>query len=91
MLIAKIAAYSPLLGILPPFSFCFLPVQWHSLALAFFASNIAPFGGFFASGAKRAFNIKDSANLFPGNGSVTDRVDCQLMMAFFSYAYTDNF
>lgn len=35
-----------------------LPVQWHALALGLFASIIAPFGGFFASGVKRAFNIK---------------------------------
>ncbi|KVH96897.1 Phosphatidate cytidylyltransferase [Cynara cardunculus var. scolymus] len=35
-----------------------LPVQWHALGLGLFASIIAPFGGFFASGFKRAFNIK---------------------------------
>lgn len=35
-----------------------LPVQWHVLSLGLFASIIAPFGGFFASGFKRAFKIK---------------------------------
>jgi phosphatidate cytidylyltransferase len=30
----------------------------HSIILAMFASFIAPFGGFFASGFKRAFKIK---------------------------------
>lgn len=35
-----------------------LPVQWHALALGLFASIIAPFGGFFASGFKRAFKLK---------------------------------
>lgn len=35
-----------------------LPVQWHALALGLFASIIAPFGGFFASGFKRAFKFK---------------------------------
>jgi len=35
-----------------------LPVQWHALAFGLFASIIAPFGGFFASGFKRAFKIK---------------------------------
>ena len=35
-----------------------MPVQWHALALGLFASIIAPFGGFFASGFKRAFKIK---------------------------------
>ena len=37
------------------------PVQWHALWLGLFASIIAPFGGFFASGLKRAFKIKVSA------------------------------
>lgn len=35
-----------------------LPVQWHALCFGLFASIIAPFGGFFASGFKRAFKIK---------------------------------
>lgn len=35
-----------------------MPVQWHALCLGLFASIIAPFGGFFASGFKRAFKIK---------------------------------
>lgn len=35
-----------------------LPVQWHALCLGLFASIIAPFGGFFASGFKRAFKVK---------------------------------
>lgn len=35
-----------------------LPIQWHALWLGLFASIIAPFGGFFASGFKRAFKIK---------------------------------
>lgn len=34
------------------------PIQWHSLFFSFVASCIAPFGGFFASGIKRAYNIK---------------------------------
>jgi phosphatidate cytidylyltransferase len=34
-------------------------VIWHALAMAVFASIIAPFGGFFASGFKRAFKMKD--------------------------------
>ena len=35
-----------------------LPLQWQALAFGLFASIIAPFGGFFASGFKRAFKIK---------------------------------
>lgn len=38
--------------------FSVLPVQWHALCIGLFASIIAPFGGFFASGFKRAFKIK---------------------------------
>ena len=34
------------------------PFQWHALAMSIFASLIAPFAGFFASGFKRAFKIK---------------------------------
>jgi hypothetical protein len=34
------------------------PMQWHGFAMANFASIIAPFGGFFASGFKRAFKLK---------------------------------
>lgn len=40
-----------------------LPVQWHALCFGLFASIIAPFGGFFASGFKRAFNIKVTCHL----------------------------
>ena len=34
------------------------PFIWHSIAMSLFASVIGPFGGFFASGFKRAFKIK---------------------------------
>ncbi|KAE8702037.1 Phosphatidate cytidylyltransferase 1 [Hibiscus syriacus] len=54
-----------------------LPVQWHALCLSLFASIIAPFGGFFASGFKRAFKIKDFGDSIPGHGGFTDRMDCQ--------------
>ncbi|KAJ2633391.1 phosphatidate cytidylyltransferase [Coemansia sp. RSA 1290] len=67
------------------------PVQFHSLAISAFASLIAPFGGFFASGVKRAFNIKDFGNSIPGHGGVTDRFDCQFIMAAFSHTYFTSF
>jgi phosphatidate cytidylyltransferase len=56
-----------------------------------FASFIAPFGGFFASGFKRGFNIKDFGSSIPGHGGMTDRMDCQVVMATFSYIYYHNF
>jgi len=48
------------------------PVQIHSFIIALFACTLGPFGGFFASGFKRAFKIKDFGNSIPGHGGVTD-------------------
>ncbi|ORX47919.1 hypothetical protein BCR36DRAFT_86423 [Piromyces finnis] len=63
------------------------PIILHSIVLSVFASLIGPFGGFFASGLKRAFKIKDFGDTIPGHGGVTDRFDCQLLMAAFSSIY----
>lgn len=52
-------------------------MQLHAVVLAMFASIIAPFGGFFASGFKRGFKIKDFGDSIPGHGGMTDRMDCQ--------------
>uniref|UniRef100_A0A7N0VE19 Phosphatidate cytidylyltransferase n=1 Tax=Kalanchoe fedtschenkoi TaxID=63787 RepID=A0A7N0VE19_KALFE len=68
-----------------------LPVQWHALCIGLFASIIAPFGGFFASGFKRAFKIKDFGDSIPGHGGMTDRMDCQMVMAVFAYIYHQSF
>ncbi|KAG8658254.1 phosphatidate cytidylyltransferase 1 isoform X3 [Manihot esculenta] len=68
-----------------------LPVQWHAMWLGLFASIIAPFGGFFASGFKRAFKIKDFGDSIPGHGGFTDRMDCQMIMAVFAYIYHQSF
>ena len=48
------------------------PFQIHALALSIFASTIGPFGGFFASGFKRAFKIKDFGDTIPGHGGFMD-------------------
>ena len=63
------------------------PLQLHALVLGVFASLVAPFGGFFASGFKRAFKIKDFADTIPGHGGITDRFDCQVIMGMFTYIY----
>jgi len=63
------------------------PLQLHALVLALFGSLIAPFGGFFASGIKRAYKIKDFDTIFPGHGGFTDRTDCQYLMGAFTYVY----
>ncbi|KJA19887.1 hypothetical protein HYPSUDRAFT_143109 [Hypholoma sublateritium FD-334 SS-4] len=65
----------------------YTPYHLHLLTLAFFASLVAPFGGFFASGFKRAFNIKDFGHSIPGHGGMTDRMDCQFLMGIFTYVY----
>ncbi len=41
-----------------------------------FASLVAPFAGFLASGMKRAYQIKDFAKTLPGHGGFIDRFDC---------------
>jgi len=61
--------------------------QIHALILAGFASLIAPFGGFFASGFKRAIKVKDFADIIPGHGGITDRMDCQILTGMFAYLY----
>ena len=55
----------------------YAPYQFHLLVMSCFASLVAPFGGFFASGFKRAFGIKDFGHSIPGHGGMTDRMDCQ--------------
>ncbi|KAM3552656.1 hypothetical protein MY1884_003545 [Beauveria asiatica] len=69
----------------------FAPIQLHTFVLASFASLIAPFGGFFASGLKRSFKIKDFGDSIPGHGGMTDRMDCQFIMGFFAYMYLHTF
>ncbi|KDQ57460.1 hypothetical protein JAAARDRAFT_130741 [Jaapia argillacea MUCL 33604] len=65
----------------------YAPYQFHLLFMSCFASLVAPFGGFFASGFKRAFNIKDFGHSIPGHGGMTDRMDCQFLMGIFTYVY----
>ncbi|KAK9313833.1 phosphatidate cytidylyltransferase [Lipomyces starkeyi] len=67
------------------------PIHYHVIIMATFASLMAPFGGFFASGLKRTFNIKDFGDTIPGHGGITDRMDCQYIMGFFAYMYYTSF
>lgn len=67
------------------------PFVLHSLALSLFSSIIGPFGGFFASGFKRAFKIKDFGDVIPGHGGIVDRFDCQYLMATFVNVYISSF
>lgn len=72
-------------------TFWIAPIQGHIMVFATFASLIAPFGGFFASGLKRTFNIKDFGDSIPGHGGMTDRMDCQFIMGLFAYMYYQSF
>ncbi|KAF8630638.1 hypothetical protein AX15_002789 [Amanita polypyramis BW_CC] len=78
--------FSGLMG-RPVTAFSYVPYQLHLLFMSCFASLVAPFGGFFASGFKRAFNIKDFGHSIPGHGGMTDRMDCQFLMGVFTYVY----
>ena len=78
-------------NVLPNFKVHIHPFQIHALALSIFASTIGPFGGFFASGFKRAFKIKDFGDTIPGHGGFMDRFDCQVIMATFVNVYISSF
>lgn len=71
--------------------FWIAPMQFHIMVFATFASLIAPFGGFFASGLKRTFKVKDFGDSIPGHGGMTDRMDCQFIMGLFAYMYYQSF
>ena len=66
-------------------------IQFHMFFFGLFASLVAPFGGLFASGFKRAVKIKDFANTIPGHGGFTDRMDCQILMGLFTFVWVSQF
>jgi hypothetical protein len=67
------------------------PIQIHALWLGFFASVVGPFGGFLASAIKRAYGIKDFDSIIPGHGGITDRLDCQFLMALCTWVHYNSF
>lgn len=81
----------PLMKIIGMEKFNMYPFMIHSLFLSTFSSVIGPFGGFFASGFKRAFKIKDFGDVIPGHGGIMDRFDCQFLMATFVNVYITSF
>jgi phosphatidate cytidylyltransferase len=64
-----------------------LPIQLHGMVYGLFASIVSPFGGFFASAIKRAYNKKDFDSFMPGHGGLMDRMDCQIVMISFCYVH----
>jgi phosphatidate cytidylyltransferase len=69
----------------------YVPIQIHAIVLALFAALVAPFGGFLASAIKRAYGIKDFASIIPGHGGVMDRMDCQFIMALYTWVHYNTF
>ncbi|CAH1958102.1 unnamed protein product [Acanthoscelides obtectus] len=72
-------------------TFSTYPFVFHAIAMSCFASMVAPFGGFCASGLKRAVKIKDFADTIPGHGGLLDRFDCQFLTCTFINVYVSTF
>jgi phosphatidate cytidylyltransferase len=67
------------------FTFEASQAQLYVCVIALFTSIVGPFGGFLASGMKRAYQLKDFANTLPGHGGFTDRFDCHSVIIIFAY------
>lgn len=63
------------------------PYALPSLHIALFVLVGAPFGGYLASTAKRAFGKKDFGSLLGSHGGLMDRLDCQLITAPYLYLF----
>jgi len=81
--------FQPTLAQFGSVSFHYYPFVMHGFLVSLFSSLIGPFGGFLASGLKRACKRKNFGSLIPGHGGVLDRCDCMFLMAGFSYVYLE--
>ena len=63
------------------------PAVIYTIIYSLYASLLAPYLGFFASGLKRALGIKDFSNTLPGHGGILDRMDCISIMCHFNYFF----
>ena len=66
------------------------PAMIHLFVLTIFIAFLAPFGGFFVSGLKRALKHKQ-LGLTLHKGGIIDRSDCIIIVGFFMLAYTNGF
>ena len=67
------------------------PAVVYAVTNTAFASLISPFAGFWASGFKRANNIKDFGSSLPGHGGFTDRLDCMSLIQVFNFILLTSF
>lgn len=67
------------------------PFLVHAFVISAICSVIGPFGGFLASGFKRACKRKNFGSLIPGHGGVTDRCDCMFLCAAIIHFYYNAF
>jgi len=67
------------------------PFLFHALIISAICSIIGPFGGFLASGFKRACKRKNFGSFIPGHGGVTDRCDCMFLCAAIIHFYYNAF
>ena len=68
------------------FEFTASQVQIHLLIMTVFIAIIAPFGGFFVAGLKRALRA-NQLGVTLHKGGVIDRIDCILCTGFFMIIY----
>ena len=68
------------------FEFTASQVQIHLFIITLFIALIAPFGGFFVAGLKRALRA-NQLGLTLHKGGVIDRIDCILCTGFFLCIY----
>jgi len=76
---------------LPLLKIYLTPFSIHCFFFGLFTSIIGPFGGFLASGFKRAYGIKDFGTSIPGHGGVLDRFDVLIFVSLFVSVYTSTF
>lgn len=69
----------------------YYPCMYHAFVVALFSCFLAPFGGFFASGFKRTYKVKDFASTIPGHGGILDRFNCFFPMVSFLNVYLSSF
>ena len=74
-----------------PITITYREVWGHTAAIAVLVSVVGPFGGFFASGIKRAYGLSDFGDSIPGHGGAVDRLDCVTVMAIVTAVYYRSF